>query len=39
LRSVQARSVEALIEGIGAAHAIVSRVLARGWFMGCGYDV
>jgi transposase len=39
LRSLGARSVEGLIEGIGAAHAVVSSVLARGWFVGCGYDV
>ena len=33
------RSVEALLDGIGVAHRVVSSVLARGWFTGCGYDV
>ena len=39
LRSLRARSVEALLDGIDAAHRVVSSVLARGWFTGCGYDV
>lgn len=39
LRSLKARSVGALLDGIGAAHRVVSSVLARGWFAGCGYDV
>ena len=39
LRSLKARSVEALLDGIGVAHRVVSSVLARGWFTGCGYDV
>ena len=39
LRSLRARSVEALLDGIGVAHRVESSVLARGWFTGCGYDV
>jgi transposase len=39
LRSTKARSVEALLDGIAAAHSLVSSVLMRGWFVGCGYDV
>ena len=39
LRSLKARSVSALLDGIGAAQGVVSSVLARGWFIGCGYDV
>ena len=30
LRSLKARSVKVLLDGIGAAHGVVSRVLARG---------
>lgn len=39
LRSLGARSLDALFEGIGVAHRVVSRVLARAWFAGCGYGV
>jgi transposase len=39
LRSLKARGIEALIEGIGAAHQLVSPVLVKSWFAGCGYDV
>jgi transposase len=39
LRSLAARSVEALLTGIGLAHTLVSSVLVRGWFAGCGYSV
>ena len=39
LRSLRARSVEALLDGIGGANRVESSVLARGWFTGCGYDV
>jgi transposase len=39
LRSLKARGIEALLEGIGAAHQLVSPVLVKSWFAGCGYDV
>ena len=39
LRSLKARSVSALLDGIGGAHRVVSSVLARGWFIGCSYNV
>lgn len=39
LRSLAARSVDALLAGIGLAHTLVSDVLVRGWFAGCGYSV
>ena len=39
LRSLRARSVGALLDAIGVAHRVVSSVLARGWFIGCVYDV
>lgn len=39
LRSKGARSVGALLAGIGEAHRVVSHVLARAWFAGCGYSV
>jgi transposase len=39
LRSLAARSVEALLAGIGLVHTLVSGVLVRGWFAGCGYSV
>ena len=39
LRSLAARCVDALLTGIGLAHTLVSGVLVRGWFAGCGYSV
>ncbi len=39
LRSLAARRVDELLVGIGLVHELVSSVLVRGWFAGCGYDV
>jgi transposase len=39
LRTIEARTHEALVEAIGIALQAVSRQCALGWFGHCGYDV